>query len=137
MSKSHELAWAAGFFDGEGWIKIQRRGGEYLGYYLRMGINHVKKDPLDKMQKIFGGSIRLDENVTGNRKPRHVWTLSTAQSAEALKQMMPYLANKNNVAELALEFQATVGNRGEGVSNETQLYRALLADKIRHLNTLD
>lgn len=138
MSRSHELAWAAGFFDGEGWIKIQKRGNErYTGYYLRLGINHVKRDPLDKIQKLFGGTIRLDTKVSGNRKPRHVWTLSTKAAAEALEQMMPYLVNKNAVATLGLDFQSTVGLTGQRVSEEVQLYRQRIADQIIHLNSLD
>src|SRR5260370_31648183 len=133
MSRSHELAWAAGFFDGEGWIKIQSRGNKlYQGYYLRIGINHVKRDPLDKIQKLFGGNIRLDVNVQGNRKPRHVWTLSTASAQRALIEMMPYFANKNTVAELGLDFQQTVGKTGQRVSEEVQQQRSLIADKIKY-----
>lgn len=137
MSKSHEFAWAAGFFDGEGWVKIQKRGGRYLGYYLRIGINHVDPRPLNKMEKLFGGSLRYDTNVEGKRKPRWVWTLSTQAAAQFLRSVMPYLANKNDVAELGLEFISTVGERGQAVSQDTQLYRTLLADRIKELNALD
>jgi hypothetical protein len=138
MSKSHEFAWCAGFFDGEGWVKIQKRGSnKYLGYYLRIGINHVKIDPLLEMQRVFGGNIRLDENVIGNRRPRHVWTLSTKQANDMLICILPYLKNKNKVVELALEFQNTVGATGQRVGSDTQIYRGLLADQIKHLNSLD
>jgi hypothetical protein len=137
MSKSHEFAWCAGFFDGEGWVKIQKRGGNYWGYYLRVGINHVKVDPLLEMQRVFGGNIRLDTNVIGNRKPRHVWTLSTKQAEFMLGCLLPYMKNKNNVAELALEFCSTVGERGQKVSEDMQVYRGLLADLIRTKNSLD
>lgn len=139
MAKSHEFAWAAGFFDGEGWIKIQKRGStnnKYLGFYLRVGINHVKKDPLEKMHKLFGGSLRYDTNVRGNRHPRWVWTLSTKQAEHALRCMTPYLLNKHEEAALALEFQGTVGQRGQVVPKEVQLYRYLLADRIKHVNSL-
>lgn len=138
MSKSHEFAWAAGFFDGEGWVKIQKRGGDkYLGYYLRIGINHVKKDPLVKIQSIFGGNLRFDENVVGNRKPRWVWILSTKTAANALKSMLPYMRNKNSVAELALEFQNTVGLVGQRVEVSTQLLRAAIAAEIKIINSRD
>lgn len=137
MSISHEFAWSAGFFDGEGWIKIQSRGSDqYLGYYLRIGVCQVKLEPLEKLQKIFGGSIRVKAEAVGNRKKQYVWTLSTKQAAHALKCMMPYLAHKNDVAELALNFEATIGLTGQRVSNETQIYRKLLADKIKEINSL-
>jgi len=138
MSKSHEFAWAAGFFDGEGWVAVQKRGGnKYLGYYLRIGINHVKKDPLVKIQNIFGGNLRFDENVIGNRKPRWVWTLSTKSAADALISMLPYMRNKNSVAELGLEFINTVGLTGQRVSESTQLLRAAISAELKIINSRD
>lgn len=134
MSKSHEFAWAAGFFDGEGWVKIQKRTGKYLGYYLRVGINHVRPEPLEKIQRIFGGKIRWDDRQQGNRKGRHVWTLSTAQAAEFLRCILPYLANKDREAELGLEYYSTVGKRGQSTSDETKIYRVLLAEEIKRIN---
>lgn len=140
MSRTHEVAWAAGFFDGEGYITIQERHHpKYVGFYLRIGINHVAIEPLLEIQKLFGGKIEKQnpEKVVGNRKPRHRWTLSTSMAAEVLKQMMPYFKNKNKVAEIALEFQSTIGNRGKSVSEDTQLYRKLLKEKIANINSLD
>lgn len=136
MSKSHEFAWAAGFFDGEGWVKIQSRGGDYIGFYLRIGISQVKQEPLLKMQKIFGGNVRVKQEAIGNRKLQYIWTLSTQQAAEALKSMLPYMVHKNDVTEIALEFIKTVGLTGQRVSQDTQIYRKLLADKIMLLNSL-
>lgn len=134
MNLSHELAWAAGFFDGEGWIKIQKRGGDYLGYYLRIGINHVKPEPLYKLQKLFGGNIRYDDKVFGNRKPRHTWTLSTKAAYEALLKLRPYLHNKIEETNIALTFQSTVGAQGSKVPEEIQVYRKELAETLIKLN---
>jgi len=137
MSKSHEFAWAAGFFDGEGWIKIQTRGGDkYFGFYLRIGVSQVKQEPLLKLKKTFGGNVRIKQQAKGNRKLQYVWTLSTKQAALALKNMLPYMVHKNDVTALALEFEKTVGLTGQRVSQETQIYRKLLADKIIALNAL-
>jgi len=137
MSISHEFAWAAGFFDGEGWVKIQSRGGDkYLGYYLRIGVGQVKLEPLLKLQKIFGGNVRVKQEAIGNRKKQYVWTLSTKQAAHALRCMMPYLVHKNDVASLALDFESTIGLTGQRVSEETQGIRKDLADKIMEINSL-
>lgn len=140
MSRTHEVSWAAGFFDGEGYITIQERSHKkYIGFYLRVGINHVAVEPLLVMQRLFGGTIEKQDpaKVTGNRKPRHRWCISTKNAQEALKQMMPYFRNKNKVAELALEFQGTIGPRGEKVPEEVQIYRKLLKDRITYTNSLD
>lgn len=136
MSKSHEFAWAAGFFDGEGWVKIQSRGGEYTGFYLRIGVSQVKQEPLIKMQQIFGGIVRIKQQAIGNRKLQYVWTLSTKQAAEALRCMLPYMVHKNDVTAIALEFEKTVGQTGQRVSQETQIYRKLLAEEIVAINAL-
>jgi len=141
MSRTHELSWAAGFFDGEGYVTIQRRihPKGYIGHYLRVGINHVAPEPLIEMQRIFGGRIEKQnpESVSGNRHPRHRWTLSTSQAAEALKQMMPYFRNKQNVASLALDFQQTIQSNKQKLSEEVYAKRELLKDQITKLNSLD
>ena len=140
MSRTHEVAWAAGFFDGEGYIVIQKRNhASYTGYYLRIGTNHVAPEPLIEFQRLFGGSIEKQspEKVIGNRKPRHRWVTSTANAADVLKQLMPFLKNKSKVAALALDFQATIGARGTEVSEEIQAKRAWFKDEITRLNSLD
>ena len=54
MSRTHEVCWAAGFFDGEGYITIQERGHkDYVGFYLRIGVNHVAIEPLLELQRLF------------------------------------------------------------------------------------
>jgi hypothetical protein len=144
MSVAHEVAWAAGFFDGEGYVTIQHgyskgpNGKKYFRHSLRIGINHVAIEPLLEMQRLFGGKINKQKlnAVSGNRKPRHQWLLNCSNAAEALKRMMPYFHNKQTVAELGLELQSTMGTTKE-VSEDLYLYRSLLKEKIQHLNSLD
>ena len=52
MSKT-ELAWAAGFFDGEGWVgtdAVSKSGGMYLRVYVPQKFRRV----LDRFQKAVG-----------------------------------------------------------------------------------
>ncbi len=140
MSRTHELCWAAGFFDGEGYITIQKRGHKkYIGHYLRIGINHVAIEPLLEMQRLFGGKIEKQnpETVVGNRKQRHRWTLSTGNAAQVLKQLLPYMRNKNTVAGLALDFQKTIQENKLKVSDEVFIFREQLKAQITALNSLD
>lgn len=138
MSKTHRLAWAAGFFDGEGYITIQVRGGKYKGHYLRLGVNHVHPKPLKELQKLFGGNIRKQnpEKVVGNRHVRSEWGISCKKAENALIQMMPYLINKKEVARLGLELQGTMGTT-QKVSDETLKYRDFIKKEIQRLNALD
>ena len=140
MSHTHEVSWAAGFFDGEGFINIQKRSHpKYIGYYLRIGINHVAPEPLIEMQRLFGGTIvkQNPETISENRKPRHRWVTGTANAAKAIQQMIPYMKNKNKVAALALDFQQTIGPHGQEISEELQKQREFFKSEISRLNSLD
>lgn len=147
MSRTHMLAWAAGFFDGEGFVTIQERnstvaGKRYRGYYLRVGLKHVAPAPIYELQKLFGGTIRIEQRKNSkdgcNRKDIHVWTLSCQQAKEALIQMMPYFINKNKVAELGIEFQNTFPEIKYYVTPEdVQEKRKWIKGEITRLNSLD
>lgn len=139
MSRTHEIAWAAGFFDGEGYISVQERSSnQYVGYYLRIGVNHVAPEPLEELHRLFGGTIKTDKSLPkGNRKQRSRWCASTKKAAEILKQMLPYMKNKQKVAALALDFQETIGSHGLKVSEEINNKRAWFKNELQRLNSLD
>ena len=143
MSKSHQLAWAAGFIDGDGFITIQNRsqkvnGKHYEGYYVRLGCCQASEVPLKELQRLFGGSIREKNsgpNKEGyNRKQQWTWCLSTKSACSALEQLYPYLIHKKECAKLALDFQQTMGTT-KTLSEETKTYRALLKQQIQDLNS--
>ena len=135
MSKAHRLAWAAGFFDGEGYVTVQVRGGKYKGHYIRIGVNHVLPEPLYEMQKLFGGVIRKQKQAKGNRHLRHEWGISCAKAADALKQMLPYMLNKDIVAKLALELQDTMGTT-QKVPEDVVSRRDLIKQQIQAINAV-
>ena len=139
MSHTHEIAWAAGFFDGEGFVSIQERNHkEYTGYYLRIGVNHVAPEPLYELLRLFGGTVVKDTKLPiGNRKQRHRWVTSTRNAANCLQQMLPYMRNKNKVTALALDFQRTIQEHKKEVPEEVQRYRANCKEEMQRLNSLD
>lgn len=144
MSRAHELAWCAGFFDGEGFVTIQKRnskvnGKYYQSFYLRIGINHVNPQPLYEIQRILGGTIRQqsEHTIVGNRHRRHSWQLSCQQAKEGLIQMMPYFRNKTEVAELGIELQNTMSKSKKKTSDEIFTIRSQLKERITLLNAKD
>ena len=145
MSKSHRLAWAAGFMDGDGFITIQNRksvvnGKTYSGNYLRVGACQAKQDVLLELQSLFGGSIRSKNsgpNREGyNRKPQWVWTLSTQQATDALVQLLPFLIHKRDVALLAIEFQKTMSTNKKELSDSVVEARKKFQADIAYINAL-
>ena len=149
MSKSHKIAWAAGFFDGEGYVYVNRvvvkkkKKKQYIQHRLRIGINHVAPEPLVAIANILGGKVNVDiyskQQADGcNRKIRHTWYLNDDQAKQALIQLLPYLQNKITVAELGIELRNTFTTAGGGsLSEETLALRDSLKEKITHLNSLD
>jgi len=144
MSKSHRLAWAAGFIDGDGWITIQNRKTKYKdkvyeGKYLRVGVGQAEQTTLLELQSLFGGNIR-PKNTKGRdnfkRLPQWIWCVSTEQAAECLRQILPFMIHKKEVAILGLKFQETMSNNKRQLDDSVVQNRIDIQNKIQHLNSL-
>lgn len=135
-----QLAWAAGFFDGEGYISIVSRNTKvkdkhYRHQYIRVGINHVDPRPLQKFQQLFGGKLTESKKVVGNRKSRWQWVLTCDQAKQFLIFVRPYLINKDIVADIATEFLSTIGNTGQRISFENLQIRKNCAFRLKLVNS--
>ncbi len=64
---SHDLVWAAGFLEGE---------GSFNG--SNVTAVQVQLEPLERLQKYFGGNIRLapNSNLQPNQKPYSRWSIN-------------------------------------------------------------
>lgn len=128
-----DVAWAAGFFDGEGCISIRKTGGR--GYGLLIQVTQVNKDPIQKFANLFGGSICLQES-RGSHKPLWRWCQACRRASESIRYMLPFLIVKQEAALLALQFQ-NMKTRGRGLSDE-QIGKELdIKNKISELNQRD
>jgi hypothetical protein len=105
-----ELAWAAGFFDGEGCITVFK--STLYGPKLNVSIGQVVKAPLQVLHDMFGGTLYWKE-AYGSHKSG-IWMLEwrDGKSESFLKSILPYLVVKRSQAELALEFISLRGTRG-------------------------
>ena len=138
MNTKESLIWAAGFFDGEGYVTIQVRGGKYQGHYLRIGVNHVNPDPLYKLQELFGGSVRVQrKKPTGNRKRRHEWTLSCKKAAKCLRRMRPYIINKTAPISIGLQLDDSMQEGTGKISDELRELRDSLKLDLQIANAID
>jgi len=118
LSQLLDLAWAAGFFDGEGCATIARvkPGGRNVNgcYAMRLQVSQVNPDPLVRMRELFGGSIGAKPPNNPRQSPGHVWWLCGPAAADALRCMLPFLRLKGRVAALCIKFQSTKRPRGGG-----------------------
>lgn len=112
-----ELAYLAGFFDGEGCVSIihtPARGEHY--YEVRVSANQVDPAPLYVMQRRFGGRLVPLSTPDGLRQ-QYGWIVSGPRGSDALSAMLPHLIVKRTQAVLAIQFQAGM-KKGQPISRE-------------------
>lgn len=101
-----KLAWAAGFFDGEGCIKVNRQAVTHgLGYrhVLVLHVGQKIKMPLEILQSLFGGKIYkcLD---TRHNEYRYEWVVCNYEAVKVLKLLNKFLTLKKEECMLALKY---------------------------------
>lgn len=102
MPSNEDSAWAAGFFDGEGHIGITKNTSART-FNLTLSVTQKRREPLDKIIGLFGGSCYLAHH---NGQPKFWrWHLSGRKAATVLVFLLPYLIVKRQQALLAVEFQ--------------------------------
>lgn len=87
----NDIAWAAGFFEGEGCISVTKAG------YPVLTITSTDKDVLLRFQRIFNGAGGLYPRL--KRQPHHkdAWVWNTGRRADCkmiLEAMLPYLGSR-------------------------------------------
>jgi hypothetical protein len=109
---NEELAWAAGFVDGEGSVTIISRssnGGPRRSYSLRLTVGQRVLTPLLRLQRLFGGHISTKPLPQSGC---FVWTVHTGAAVDALAQMRPFLTVKGPQADVAAQFNEVLRTRG-------------------------
>lgn len=106
MTRREQVAWAAGFVDGEGCITVQESsvvsGTGWRSMSLILRVSQKRREPLAMLEHLFGGRIRVTS------KDQFEWTISAAKAAAAIKEMHSFMVLKSSQAVVALEFQGLV-----------------------------
>jgi hypothetical protein len=117
MSDEAKIAYAAGFFDGEGHVRIQRHSSRG-SYMLSVSVVQATPFPLELFVELFGGGVkRRVMQYRGRPKCLFTWQASSKAAECALLNMQPYIRAKSDEVALALEFRSTFrpqyGNRSK------------------------
>lgn len=114
--KELELAYIAGFLDGEGTIGISKNTPQNPKdphktprYELQVAVVNTCLDPLLLCQKRFGGGIYTRKHLPRHKLTYH-WTVAQKASVTLIKAVLPYLIIKKRQAELALKFMEAKTN---------------------------
>lgn len=108
-TNENNLAWAAGFIDGEGCLRIAKHnnaGGVNPIYHLHLAISQNRRETLEHCQSILGvqSSICMFPYRANFRRPVYLLTYLCANARDAVTLLLPYLVRKQSEAQLALEF---------------------------------
>lgn len=102
-----EIAWAAGFFEGEGYFTASRhmlKDGVRL--YPSAGINNTDLESLERFHRIVGVGRIKSRDVTYSpfdAKPQWKWSTSTRRDAEYVRDLLlPWLGSRRleRIAEI-------------------------------------
>ena len=107
-----EIAWAAGFFDGEGWIGIRNTKKE-TNYHCEIAIGQCEINPLLFFKEKFGGHVYLHKPARGNYRASYQWHAHGWVAIDFLSLVLKYLKVKKVKAEGAITFQNTFKRRGK------------------------
>lgn len=106
-SKIHDIGWAAGFFEGEGYVGFNYTlNKKYNRQYPRLTvqISQVFREPLDKFAEIVGaGKVRGPYGPYQQTKQEYYqYQISGDAAVEVLEKLLPYLFAKGAQAKWAL-----------------------------------
>lgn len=91
-----EIAWAAGFLEGEGWFAFRGSRGSKPTAEMRVGAAQVNREPLERLQSMYGGKIYGRTQVTqdgANRRPWFGWELNDRSAVLRLTEdIRPWLS---------------------------------------------
>lgn len=146
MVRPTDLAWAAGFFDGEGCVGINRLSKNGYTYYsFRLKVAQADKATLDHFAEVVGVPEKVVKSVRsrvykGSKIQEVYWTWEvTGVLAKHVGQLLlPYLVFKRDRMEFAMQFQALIDNTGRvgarGLTAEQREERKMYYDGMRAFN---
>jgi len=138
-SEDLDMAYLAGFFDGEGHVGIYERSDRQNAgqFRLEVGVTQCDPRPLFRFQEYFGGTVRLTRRAAGTVKDLHTWRLSKMADKERfLNAMDTWCHVKREQVGIALEFIGAVSQKDRRSRTlepwEVELRRKY-ADELRRL----
>jgi LAGLIDADG endonuclease len=105
-----EIAYLAGFVDGEGCLAINKRLhknkiGSWIGYSAYIDLTSTNKEVMEYIRSKFGITSNVYVSILkGNRKIAFRLRINKMQSQELIEKMYPFLIIKKAQAEVFIQF---------------------------------
>ena len=135
-----DLAYLAGFFDGEGSVSISENGKPSPralspNHTLQVAIGNTDITVLKQIQQHFGGYLTTRCPSKPRHKTVYQWSLRSTGAADFLKAIRPYLKMKCKQADIAIAFQESKPKYSKArVTAEIVAWREQQRKDIRMLN---
>lgn len=137
-----ELAYIAGFFDGEGSFQVTRnKGTKYKDSYgILVGFSNTDKGIIEWFEDRIDGKTSIGNRYEDNRKTIFRFTVHSGDREVFLHAIYPYLKIKKDVARLVIEFQTMIRKGGgkntgiHGIDEKEQKRREEIFWEARKLN---
>lgn len=111
-----ELAYIAGFIDGEGCITSNSSNGS-----LRFEATNMCLAPIQFLQDVFGGSIwRIHPK---GRRLTYIWHIGGQAAVEVLTTLLPYFKVKREQAMLGIALHPAVGSQKVDIALKLKLLK--------------
>lgn len=85
-----EIPWAAGFIEGDGCIGVKREASRAT--YLRIRVDQIVREPLERLRAIFGGSLTTSPFHTSAGNALHRWGVAGVRAEAVADLIRPYLS---------------------------------------------
>jgi hypothetical protein len=118
MENKTEIAWAAGFFDGEGHTGAMTVDGKHTRPYLRVQVGQIDRRVLDrfcaavgagKVGGPYGPYISHTSGKTPGTKPHYVFHAYREEGEKVLRILWPYLSDVKKEQAESVRSIAVVG----------------------------
>jgi hypothetical protein len=119
----YDIAWAAGFLDGEGCFQLRRLSKKKMNWGPEMEAAQTCPEPLEKLRTLFGGRVHELKRITTKHRRVWRWDMNGAEAIrDALTAMLPFLTVKKKQAGLVLAYieMMQIGRSGGGHLTEEQ-----------------
>lgn len=139
MTNNTSLAWAAGFFEGEGSIDIKRRPND--NFLIRVVAVNTVSAYLRRLSSIFGGNLYtrkdIDKRARTQKRQKWSWEIGANKAYEFLKAILPYMTSEGKIEEarMAMDFQERL--IGVPLTSEVLQERERLWGEIREIKHRD
>ena len=116
MPTKTELAYMAGFVDGDGSITLHQNVNpkcrDGFTWVVSLRVQITTKEPLPLFASSFGGKIcPFYRKSRGRQKDLLCWVVVRKKAMRALQALLPYLRLKSDRAALAIEAQMLLNTR--------------------------